>query len=112
MNKYLYLAAKTAISKRDERSFLIGAIAIRNDNVIVRSSNGPSKEPCANAHAEARLSKKIDNNSIIYVARVLKNGNWALAKPCPGCINFLKRRKVKRIYFTTGPNSWDTITLS
>lgn len=38
--------------------------------------------------------------STVYVARVLKNGEPALAKPCKGCMTALKFFGVKEVYWS------------
>lgn len=37
----------------------------------------------------------------IYVARVLKNNQTALAKPCPACLGALSYFQIRNIYWTT-----------
>lgn len=40
-------------------------------------------------------------NVIIYVGRVDKAGKPKLAKPCPACMEAIKERGIKRVYYTT-----------
>jgi tRNA(Arg) A34 adenosine deaminase TadA len=107
--KYLYMAAKEASRKIDKRSFLVGAIGIRSDGVVVRSRNEITQVPMPSAHAEARLTKKLDKNSEVYVARVLRSGDWAMAKPCVHCLKSLAKKKVKRVFYTISPSEYGVI---
>ena len=107
--KLLKIAAKISRIKVDNRNFCLGAVAIRNDDVIVYAYNGNAKTPERKAHCEARLARKLDKGSIVYLARTNASNEWANSKPCLSCENILRRRKVKRIYYTIGPNEWGVI---
>jgi len=112
MNKYFQIAKKIALSKKDKRAFLMGALAIRKDGVIVGALNGPVKTPEPWAHAEARLSRKMGYGATVYIVRVLRTGGrFAIAKPCETCMNIMRSRKVKKIYYTIDNNSYGVINL-
>lgn len=104
--KMLTLAARIGRVKKDNRTFYIGAIAIRSDDVLVAAYNGSAKEPTPEAHCEARLCRKLDRNAIVYVARTLSNGNWAMSRPCEDCQRALRRSYVKRVYYTIDHNEF------
>jgi tRNA(Arg) A34 adenosine deaminase TadA len=108
--RILSLALEMASTKRfgDLRSFRLTAIGVRSDGAMVAASNGAVMETgrlhrCSfpKAHAEARLSRKLDVGSVVYVARASKSGKAAMAKPCPSCKAFLKSRGCKRVVYTT-----------
>lgn len=101
-----------SLSKQDERTFYLGSIAIRNDGAIVHAINGSSMAPNPLAHSERRLSRKLDSGAIVYVARMRANGDFAIAKPCEYCMLALKSKRVKRVYWTTGPNDFDWMDLN
>lgn len=110
--RYLNHAGKVGKLKDDQRTFYLGAVGIRDDGVMVSAYNAPSKEPCARAHAEARLVRKLSKYSIVYVTRIARGSNdWALAKPCNSCMMALRRAKVKKIYYTIGPGEYGVINL-
>jgi deoxycytidylate deaminase len=109
--KYFELAAQFAASKCDQRSYRLGAVAIRNDGTIVGSLNGPCLEPCANVHAEWKLGRKLDRGSVVFVVRISGDGSYALAAPCNSCFNLLKSKRVKRIYYTSGPDDFGSVNL-
>ncbi len=93
---------------------MIGAVGIRGDGAIVTASNGPviifndeKKGSFPEAHAEIRLSRKLDVGSIVYVARVRKgDGMYGNARPCKDCRTALKARGVKKVFYTIGPNEY------
>lgn len=95
------LAAWYASRKDDRREFRLAAIGIRNDGAIVHAVNGASPELSPSTHAEARLAKKLDSGSIVYVARVLRSGEFAMARPCPRCLAVLESMHVSCVYYTT-----------
>lgn len=98
--------AKIVAQRGQRRSFWLGAVGVRNDGCVVMAYNGPTPKPERSCHAEYRLAKKLDYGSIVYVARVTEKGNSiAIAKPCQSCMNMLKSKKVKRVYWTTNDGS-------
>jgi cytidine deaminase len=104
---YFEIASRLAIEKEDRRSFIFGAIGIRNDGRMVKALNGPTVSPSKQAHAEARLARKLDVGSEVYVARVLIiSGDFAMAKPCHNCERILRSVGVKRVYYTIGPGEY------
>lgn len=108
--RMLNLAAKVAAegqSKHDNRSFLLAAVGMRNDGVIVSARNIAATDVTPSAHAEARVVKKLTCDSIVWVARVGKaTGEWALARPCDKCMRRMKTAGVRRVVYTIGPNEW------
>ena len=44
--------------------------------------------------------------SSIHVARLLRNGEWGLAKPCFACQNFLRHAGVRSMFYTVKPGEW------
>jgi len=102
---YLELAARTAVKKDDQRSFLLGACAVRKDGKLVSAWNGPSQMKMREAHAEYRLSSKLDVGSVVYVARVrLKDGSFGISRPCASCLKILLYKGVSRVYYTVSDN--------
>jgi tRNA(Arg) A34 adenosine deaminase TadA len=105
IDSYIKLAAFTAESKKDRRTFRIGAVAVRNDGTVVRACNGPSIIPCSSAHAEVRLSRKLDKGAVVFVARIRSNGMFGMAKPCYMCECILKSKGVRTVYYTDSDNN-------
>lgn len=114
--KMLQLAAEAAIQGRnrsdDARTFLLGAIGIRNDGVFVSSRNIAAPDCAPKHHAETRLVRKLTPGSTVWVARVARGtGGWAMARPCPGCERRLRGAGVTRVVYTIAPNEWGIIEL-
>lgn len=107
--KLLEIAASMTRMKEDKRTFFLAAIAIRNDGAIVSSVNGSSTKPEPLHHAETRLIRKLDQGATIYLARTLTDGSWGNSFPCGGCRRALKRAKVKKLFYTIGPNNWGVL---
>lgn len=111
----LKVAAAAALQGRargnDIRTFFLGAVGIRNDGVIVASRNVASRDVAFSHHAEVRLSRKLTPNSEVWVARVRKNGEWALARPCASCQIRLKSVGITRVTYTIGENEWGVLVL-
>lgn len=100
------IAKNAAILKKDLRNHRIGASAIRSDGTIVRSYNGPvlmqdeNHTTFPSAHAEARLSRKLDKGSVVFVCRVKKDGSIGNAMPCPDCMRTMASHGVSQVYYT------------
>lgn len=101
--RFFDLARKIGI-KGDDRRYYLGAVGIRRDGVTVVSNNIPNMHPEPQAHAEARLTKKLDRGSVVYVVRVSKKGDFTSSKPCKHCQRMMKARKVKRCYYSISGN--------
>lgn len=96
---YLKIAAEAA--KRGEaRNFYLGCVGIRNDGAMVFSNNTKTQQPLIETHAEFKISKRLTPDSVLYVARILRSGDYALAKPCKPCFRALRARGVQTIYYT------------
>lgn len=113
MESFLQKAIDFATKRKDARCFFVGAVGIRADGAVVRARNEAAERRLPCAHAEARLIKKLGKGSpVVYVARYSPGQkSWALAKPCPDCERALKRAHVKRVVFTTGPNTFEEMRL-
>jgi len=117
MHRYLKLAARYAY-RDDMRNHCVGAVAVRSDGKLVHARNSPVIETSLTqftrirlSHAECRLALKLDVNAIVYVARVTKDGKFALAKPCRMCQDALRQRGVKIVYYTVSDNECNVMHL-
>ena len=106
---YLTLAAHAA-GPRDQRTYRIGAVAVRRDGAVVSARNGSAERRTPEIHAEARISRKLDLFATVYVARVSAADNWALARPCPDCMRTLARKSAT-VYWTVGPGEYHCLAL-
>ena len=106
----------------DMREALIGAVGERADGVVVFSRNTAVFDtdghttnvptPFQPAHAEWKLTKKLDAGATVYVARVKKDGSLAMARPCPGCQRVLRSRKVAKVFYTINPTTYGVWNLN
>ena len=93
-----------------KRKSFMGAVAIRKDGVLVKSRNGLTIRPdckSLSAHAEIRVLRKAGYGATVYVARVNKSGQFAMAKPCVYCMASLRSRGVDMVYWTVSNNEWN-----
>jgi cytidine deaminase len=100
--KLLNLAVQIAGQSKDEKEYYLACVAKRNDGAIVASVNHSfSGQKVFLHHAEARVLRKCDYGSILYVARVYKDRETiANAMPCSYCQNFIRNMGVKKAYYT------------
>lgn len=97
-------------SAEPNRKAFVGSVAIRRDGKMVVSRNGITHKPDGknpSVHSEARVLRKAGYGSIVYVARVLKDGSYAMSKPCGYCMAALRGRGVKMVYYTISPTKWE-----
>ena len=108
----LKFAAHIAKKKKDQRYFLVGAVAIRSDGAVVHATNSATKIPTPGAHAEARLMARAGTGSTVFVARALRGtGELGLAKPCARCLSIMRSHKVKKVYYTISSKEYGVIKL-
>lgn len=117
--KYFRLAADVAKLKDDRRTHKLGAIGLRSDGALVCAANGPvrpetrngsTKAAIPSAHAEARVCRKLDYYATVFVVRMQPSG-YGLARPCPHCERRLRKRRVKRVYYTISPSEYGVMEL-
>lgn len=107
--KRLHEAIKIAIkSKTKKKHHYLGCIAQRADGSFVYSTNSRAISKSPSVHAEAKVLKKAGVNAILWIARVMADGSWGMAKPCGDCEKLIKKYKVKKIYYTIDKNEYGT----
>ena len=112
IRKYFEICKGVAISgdcKEAQRRYRLGAVGIRTDGAIVVASNISTRTPSPPAHAEARLTKKLNNRSIVYVVRINKSKHLANARPCKNCITTMRLRGISRCYYSISENEYGVI---
>jgi tRNA(Arg) A34 adenosine deaminase TadA len=110
--KLLHTLGAIAHGADDGKEYLLASMVLRRDGAIVISHNAKTKTPTPSCHAEARVLRKSDAGATLYVARVTRDGQWAIAKPCVNCQTAIRNKRVKRVYYTIGPNEygiWDVM---
>ena len=116
----LRVAARAAEQSGYKR-FRHGATLVRGGSVMNVASNSGNytsfgqrfRDPTtgkATHHAETAcvlgLDKSITQGSTMYVARINKQGEWRMSKPCSMCHEVMKFVGVKRVVYTVGPSEW------
>ena len=114
--KMLQMAARAAMVGHhragERRQYILGAVGLRNDGVMVQSRNISAPLPAPEHHAETRLARKLTPGSTVWVARISrKHKDWAMAKPCPNCERRLRMAGVDKVVYTIGPNEWGVLNL-
>lgn len=79
---------------------------------MVAAHNGSNVRQGPAWHAEARLSRKLDFYSVVYVARATSDGTeFGLARPCEGCQRALRRKRVERVYYSINADEYGVMEL-
>jgi len=122
INECFLKAKEVATSKKDRRSFYLGAVGIRNDGAIVSATNGPAvmiddnkgrKKSFPQAHAEYRLARKLDVGAVVFVCRVKRGSKKiGLARPCGDCQRILRAVGVKKVYYTINSYEYGVLYLN
>ena len=100
-HRFFNEARQFAIKRKDGRNFIFGAVGIRRDGTKVFSRNGRTRDRDFRGHAEARLCRKLDIGSIVWVARVSRDtGMLAFARPCRDCQKILRCTGVKKCFYS------------
>ena len=112
--KFFNIAKDSAIckEKKDYRNFRIGAVGIRSDGIIVKSRNASDRNLCPAGHAEAKLIKKLDRGSVVYVCRIRKSGGFGMAKPCKNCELLLRNKGIKEVYYSINDEEFGRLNLN
>lgn len=114
VDKYFRLARQAALkgdTGEAKRQYRLGAVGIRSDGTVVTSSNIPHRTPEPQAHAEIRLTRKLDWGSVVYVVRIYSDGTLAMARPCKRCQSAMRRRGVKCCYYSINDTEYGVLIL-
>jgi len=110
VNKYFRLAKQVAKKGGKRRRFRLGAVGIRSDGAVVTACNISTRSPERHAHAEARVVRKLDYGSLVYVVRILRNGQLANARPCQACQMAMRQRSIS-CYYSISDCEWGKLCL-
>lgn len=99
-NKYMQEAFKEAIKAYKEGEVPIGAVIVKDNNIIAKAHNKKEKNKCCLYHAELLAIMKASN----------KLNNWRLdgcdiyitLDPCPMCASAIKQARINNIYSALG----------
>lgn len=94
--KYMDLAFKEARKAFKQDEVPIGAILVKNDEIIAKSHNKKEKKMCCLEHAELnvikRASKKLKN------WRLEDCDLYVTLDPCPMCASAIKQSRIKNVF--------------
>lgn len=123
--RYYDLATAMALKSTDR--FRLGAVLVKKKRILSTGFNQMRKthtkaSRCsadvpwhigihAELHACLGVSPKDLIGSELWVARILRNGDRAMARPCKFCTRFLRSVGVVKAHFTTSPTGFDHIDL-
>jgi len=110
MKKLIRLAKKIAV-KDDCRQYRFGVVGVRKGGTIVTSRNIPTRHPDPRAHAEARVVRKLNKGSIIYVVRIDRKNRLTTARPCEKCQRAMRSRGVKRCFYSISETEFGVLEL-
>ena len=107
-----FLSASSKIAVTSHYRFRMAALLVKSGRVLGGDVNVPRITPntppkrCS-THAEIRVIKNTKNTygSTIYIARLLSNGNTALAKPCVWCLEHIIDAGICKVVFTGNNNT-------
>ena len=114
MNKYFRMARQAAVkgdTREADRRYRLAAVGVRTDGAVVVSSNLPSRIPEPSAHAEARLARKLDWGSTVYIVRIKRDGTLGTARPCRKCQSALRLKGVRYCYYSISENEYGRLEL-
>lgn len=106
------LIAQQGDSKNAKRRYLLGAVGIRQDGVIVGASNLCCTAKCPEAHAEYRTARMLTPDSVMFVIRLNRKGHRMLAKPCDSCQSYMRNRGVRKVYYSINEDAYGVLRLS
>ena len=102
---FLSTAAKAALDS--EYKFRMGAVVVKSGRVLSIDTNYNKRSPYTppnrwSTHAEIRALRSASDTkgATLYIARLAKSGNLALAKPCAWCMEHIITAKIDRVVFT------------
>jgi len=110
MKKLIRLAKKIAV-KDDCRQYRFGVVGVRRGGTIVVSRNIPTRHPEPRAHAEARVVRKLNRGSTIYVVRIDRKNRLTTARPCKDCQMIMKSSGVKRCFYSISETEFGVLEL-
>jgi tRNA(Arg) A34 adenosine deaminase TadA len=120
----LRLASKAAETS-NYGNFRHGAVLVKGGSIFNITTNSfnhtsfgqrfRSSPGHATHHAEVAcvlgLDKATTYGATIYVARVNKNGEWRMSKPCEMCEEVMKHVGIKKVVYTVDTGRWVTYNL-
>jgi len=95
----------------------MGAVVVNSKRIVGKGYNKVHSTGLLldgkHAELEALYNTKAKNRegSVVYVCRITKLGELALAKPCPACQTVMKKMGVKYVWYSTDAD-WIRMSLT
>lgn len=104
--EYMLLALEEAKKAYDEGEVPVGAVIVKDDNVIAKAYNTKEKNKCSLDHAELSAIKfacgKLDN------WRLIGTTIYVTLEPCPMCASAIKQSRINRVVYLLDNNDVNT----
>ena len=104
--EYMLLALEEAKKAYDEGEVPVGAVIVKDDNVIAKAYNKKEKNKCSLDHAELSAIKlacgKLDN------WRLIGTTIYVTLEPCPMCASAIKQSRINRVVYLLDNNDINT----
>jgi cytidine deaminase len=121
MTKHEKILAKAVEqAKKSTHRWKMAAVLTKSGRTLNTANNQPKNSPkisgiplnrCS-THAEVAVTRTMDaRGSTVYIARIGRNGEPALAKPCKACQQHMHDIGVKRAVWTISRNSYGVTDL-
>ena len=95
--KWMALAIKQAINADTEREVPIGAVLIKDEQLIAQAHNQPISTNDATAHAEIQLLRAAGKHQKNY--RLIDTTIYVTLEPCAMCLGAMMHARIKRIVY-------------
>lgn len=104
--EYMLLALEEAKKAYDEGEVPVGAVIVKDYNVIAKAYNTKEKNKCSLDHAELSAIKfacgKLDN------WRLIGTTIYVTLEPCPMCASAIKQSRINRVVYLLDNNDVST----
>jgi len=98
------------IASKSRMKFRMAALVYDEDEIVGTGFNNPYVSPkLANrgywsVHAEIDALRKMDylmdtNKLVMVVVRIKKDGSFGSSKPCPTCVNHIRKAGIKKVIY-------------
>lgn len=117
-----YQRLATLIAAKSPSRFRLGAVLVKRNRIISVGYNNMAKTHprmellsqnptwSPRLHAEVHCCLGVDPALLVgttmFVARLLRNGQLAMAKPCGMCLGFLQATGVQKVVYSTYANNF------
>jgi len=121
-----HVARATKAANNSTFKYKLGAVIVKSGRILSCANNKVGEHSQhvhfpfpGSIHAEQsaiiKLLQRRELNSLIgstmYVSRITNKGETAMAKPCQHCLEAIKAVGIKRVIYTSGPNSTEILNI-